>query len=261
MQRVPAANFVSGTGTQYFTGLVNGQPTWSASESDSVPVVQDNPLNGAAWPNDAPTIGNISVVYSTDLNLWLMTYDGGRGTTAPNKTRGSYFSYAAQPWGTWVAAQLMFQEMRDGAYGLGGFVHSPGANPPDPPGDGLNGPTIGSNNIYRTSGGLFAPLMIERFLTVSGNTLKVYWTGSTWNPYVVVRMRSEFAITPAGSNLQSACDVNQDGNVNVSDVQLIINQALGLIVRANDLNEDGAVNVADIQIVVNAALSLGCKVA
>ena len=31
---------------------------------DAVPVVQDNPLNGPAWPNDSPTVGNLSVVYS-----------------------------------------------------------------------------------------------------------------------------------------------------------------------------------------------------
>jgi uncharacterized protein (TIGR03437 family) len=196
MQRVPAASFSTGTGTQYFAGLVNGLPTWSSAESGSVPVVQDNPLNGPPWPNDTPSVGNLSVVYSTALNLWLMTYDGGRGSAAPNKTKGSYFTYAQQPWGPWAAPQLMFQESRDKAYGLGGFVHDPNVTP-DPPGDGLNGPTIGSNDPYTTSGGTFAPLMIERFLTVSGNTLKVYWNASTWNPYVIVRMRSEFAITPA----------------------------------------------------------------
>ena len=56
----------------------------------------------------------------------------------------------------------------------------------------------------------------------------------------------------------SKCDVNQDGTTNVADVQLIINQALGVIPAVNDLNGDGVVNVADVQIVINAALGLGC---
>lgn len=193
LQAVPASSFASGAGTQYFAGLVNGQPTWTNSESGAVPVVQDNPLNGPAWPNDTPTVGNLSVVFSRDLNLWLLTYDGGRQS---NKTRGDYFTYAPQPWGPWATPQLILNDARDHAYGLGGFVHNPNVVP-DPPGDGLNGPTIGSNDIYTTSGGTFAPLMIGRFLTVAGNMLKVYYNVSTWNPYVIVRMRSEFAITRA----------------------------------------------------------------
>jgi hypothetical protein len=191
LQTVPASSFASGAGTRYFAGLVNGQPTWTNSESGAVPVVQDNPLNGPVWPNDTPTVGNLSVVYSSDLNLWLMTYDGGRQS---NKTRGDYFTYAPQPWGPWATPQLILNDVRDHAYGLGGFVHNPNVVP-DPPGDGLNGPTIGANDIYTTSGGTFAPLMIGRFLTVIGNTLRVYYNVSTWNPYVIVRMRSEFTIT------------------------------------------------------------------
>ena len=56
----------------------------------------------------------------------------------------------------------------------------------------------------------------------------------------------------------SACDINSDGVVNVVDVQLIINQALGVLPAVNDLNHDGVVNVADVQIVINGALGLGC---
>jgi uncharacterized repeat protein (TIGR01451 family) len=54
------------------------------------------------------------------------------------------------------------------------------------------------------------------------------------------------------------CDLNADGVVNVSDVQLIINEALGVIPAVHDLNHDGVVNVADVQKVINAALGLGC---
>ena len=58
--------------------------------------------------------------------------------------------------------------------------------------------------------------------------------------------------------LPSKCDSNGDGVTNVADVQLIINEALGIIPAVNDLNGDGVVNVVDVQIVINAALGLGC---
>jgi hypothetical protein len=44
----------------------------------------------------------------------------------------------------------------------------------------------------------------------------------------------------------------------VVDVQLEINEALGVAPALNDMNGDGVVNVVDVQIVINAALGLGC---
>jgi len=66
---------------------------------------------------------------------------------------------------------------------------------PDPPGDGLNGPVGQNRNPYTSAGEAAGPLMIERFTKVSGNTLNIYYVMSTWNPYTVVKMRSQFAIT------------------------------------------------------------------
>ena len=44
----------------------------------------------------------------------------------------------------------------------------------------------------------------------------------------------------------------------MADVQLIINEALGLIPAVEDLNGDGVVSVVDLQIIINAALGFGC---
>jgi hypothetical protein len=188
---MPAAHFVSGTGTLYFTGLTNGQPTWSSAESNCVPVVQDNPTNGPAWPNDAGSVGNVSVTYPPTLGLWLMTYDGGRSPNSKtNRTTGIYFSFAQQPWGPWSAPQLIFNKFRDGADGV--FIHDPGLTNDD----GLDGPTIGDNDPTNTFGGEFAPIMIERFTRITNSTLFIYYTLSTWNPYAVVKMRSAFTIAP-----------------------------------------------------------------
>ena len=184
---VKAADFASGQGTRYFTGLVNGQPTWSASEADAVPVVLDNPLN---LPNPTPGIGNVSVIYSNDLRLWLMTYDSTRGSP---EARGFYFTYASEPWGPWHRPQHMFNPTRDGAAGT--FIHDPRISPSDR----LTGPTIGPNDPVTTPGGPYAPYMIERFMRVAGRTLSIYYTLSTWNPYTIVMMRSAFLISEGPS--------------------------------------------------------------
>jgi hypothetical protein len=56
----------------------------------------------------------------------------------------------------------------------------------------------------------------------------------------------------------SPCDVKQTGTVNVADVQVITNQALGIVAALNDLNGDGVVNVVDVRMVISAALGAGC---
>lgn len=58
----------------------------------------------------------------------------------------------------------------------------------------------------------------------------------------------------------NGCDLNSDGVVNVADVQLSIDQALGTLACTNgDLNDDGHCTVADVQLEIIAALGGGCK--
>ena len=65
----------------------------------------------------------------------------------------------------------------------------------------------------------------------------------------------------AAPGFVSACDVNSDGLVNVIDIQLGINQALGILsCTTGDLNGDRQCNVLDVQRIINAALGAGCKV-
>jgi hypothetical protein len=191
--------------TRYFTGLVNGQPAWSDTESLAVPVVKDDPLEEigvglpqAPWPNDSPTVGMLSVAWSPAIGLWLMTFDGGRQSppaTYLKQTDGIYFSYAAAPWGPWMEPQLIYNATREG--GFGRFIHRYDHN--SMVGIGPAGPTVGNqaiNDPDTTSGGTFGPEIIEPFTQVVGDTLKLYWTMSTWNPYTVVKMRSMFLIMP-----------------------------------------------------------------
>jgi len=71
-------------------------------------------------------------------------------------------------------------------------------------------------------------------------------------------MASAGSLTAKVSSSAGVCDVNGNGVINVSDVQLIIKEALGTAHASNDLNGDGVVNVADIQVVMNAVLQRGC---
>jgi hypothetical protein len=67
-----------------------------------------------------------------------------------------------------------------------------------------------------------------------------------------------FTVTQTNQATFSACDLQQNGNIGVMDVQLILNEALGLGAPINDLNGDAMVNVVDVQIEANAVLGGGC---
>src|SRR6185312_3522026 len=62
----------------------------------------------------------------------------------------------------------------------------------------------------------------------------------------------------AGGN---ACDLNGDKTTNVADVQVCVNQALGVVPCTNaDLQGNGQCNAIDVQRVVNSALGQTCVV-
>ena len=65
-------------------------------------------------------------------------------------------------------------------------------------------------------------------------------------------------VTLSGIGVAS-CDINGDGKVNVLDVQLLVNQTLGILPATGDIDGDGRVVVTDVQLVVNAALARGCN--
>jgi hypothetical protein len=70
---------------------------------------------------------------------------------------------------------------------------------------------------------------------------------------------STITVTFNVAAVQSPCDVNTDGLINVRDIQKLVNETLGTQSTLNDLTSDGAVNVVDIQIDANAVLQRGCK--
>jgi hypothetical protein len=172
---VPVATFESGQGTQYFAGLTpSGQPSWSRNESEAAPVLR----NG--------TLGDVSVTWCQALGLWLMTMD----SRAPAKV-GVLLSYARTPWGPWSDRQIIFNPRRDGA--LGKFIHDATIVPDD----GLAGPVIGipQSQAGSVDGGFYAPYVVERWTKLQGSELSLYYVISTWNPYVVMLMKSRFQVS------------------------------------------------------------------
>jgi hypothetical protein len=66
---------------------------------------------------------------------------------------------------------------------------------------------------------------------------------------------------PLPQSAASACDLNSDGSVNGADVQLAINQSIGVSSCSTaDLDGSGQCNVVDVQRIVNAALGKSCRV-
>ncbi|MBZ5696734.1 MAG: DUF4185 domain-containing protein [Acidobacteriia bacterium] len=171
---VPSAQFETGKGTRYFAGLdAAGAPMWSEKEPDAKPVV----VNG--------TIGNLSVTWCKDLSLWFMTYD------RREPTPGIAFSYSRTPWGPWSEPQVLFNMTRDGA--LGKFIHDAHSNSDD----GLEGPVFGLKhkaNPAAVPGRAYAPYVVEQWTKVRGSEVDLYYVLSTWNPYVVVLMKSRLQV-------------------------------------------------------------------
>lgn len=70
---------------------------------------------------------------------------------------------------------------------------------------------------------------------------------------------TSFVMDDATVSTVPVCNLTQDTNPSVVDIQFIINEALGATQPSDDLNGDGVVNVIDAQIVINAALGMGCS--
>ncbi len=147
---------------------------------------------------------------------------------------------------------------------------------------------VNAANAGPTSGTVLVTLSVPNGLTVTGLN-----GGSTWNCNISSASCSTNAVLSPGSTssiavtvsvafnaqgpvsigasvsgdtpisysapILSACAVSKNASITVTDVQQIVNQALGVSSPVNDLNSDGLVNVADLQIVLNAAMNQGCS--
>jgi hypothetical protein len=91
------------------------------------------------------------------------------------------------------------------------------------------------------------------FIASSAGTYAPQWTTSTSGTFCSSTVSFKAASTGGG-----ACDLNQDGVVNVVDVQLATNMDLGIIPCPAAL-DGGVCGSALVQQIVNAALGQGCS--
>jgi hypothetical protein len=87
-------------------------------------------------------------------------------------------------------------------------------------------------------------------------TLAASFTAST-----AVNLVRCMSADPAGNPLSTGClagVVSPLTCATVADVQSIVNQALGLAPPANDMNQDGVVNVIDVQMAIAVAMNPAC---
>ena len=63
---------------------------------------------------------------------------------------------------------------------------------------------------------------------------------------------------PVSVSMLSGCDIDGDGQSSATDVAAQRNGVLAIPQTASDLNQDGKLDVVDVQIVINAARGLAC---
>jgi hypothetical protein len=87
-----------------------------------------------------------------------------------------------------------------------------------------------------------------------------WWSGGATGSSNPVSVTMNAVTTVTGNFVTTAftCDLTGSGGANAADVQIMINEALGIIPAVNDLNRDRVVNVLDVQKEIDAALGQGC---
>ncbi|HUB81528.1 MAG TPA: hypothetical protein VMB03_22165 [Bryobacteraceae bacterium] len=191
-------------------------------------------VNGDMGPN-LDTIGAYDVVTGVAINSRLLTLFDPTGIAASGSTLFvSNFDAGAAGGGT-----------------VGAYNTTTGAVIDANLITGLNGPeglAVSGNKVFVASIG-----------TANIGTVGAYdaGTGVPINPTMIGGLYFPFGLAIAGYS--SACDTDQIGITNVTDVQALVNQALGVTSPIADLSRSGSVTVVDVQVVLNSALGLGCS--
>jgi hypothetical protein len=147
---------------RYFSGLNNSnQPIWSIREADAVPLF------------DQSLVGELSVVYYPTFGKWIMLYNN-------SLPRGINMRSADDPWGPWSDTQVIFHPWDDEGYGH--FMHVSWEHAVM---DSVHDP--GRENEW---GGEYGPYQFEELARVTNESITIYFTMSTWNPYTVVLMKA-----------------------------------------------------------------------
>lgn len=151
---------------RYFSGLdAGGNPLWSSNEADAIALF------------DQPCVGELSVGWNKFIRRWVMLYNC-------DSPRGINFRTARQPWGPWSQAQVLFEPWNDRGYAH--FMHVNWTF--------RNYDTVHNPGRENDWGGEYGPYMFREHATGSDNRTTIYFTLSSWNPYVAVLMKTELTV-------------------------------------------------------------------
>jgi hypothetical protein len=141
---------------RYFAGIdpETRRPRWSETETRAAPLFSH------------PCIGELSVA-------WLMLYNC-------DNPRGIVYRVAAEPWGPWSPAAILFDPWADRGYCH--FIHVSW--------DYWACDAVHDPWREREWGGEYGPYLVSRFTTGEGMRSTVYFVMSTWNPYTTVLMEA-----------------------------------------------------------------------
>jgi hypothetical protein len=149
-------------GIKYYSGYDRG-PKWSDDESSAIPLFFSS------------RVGEFSVRWNQYILQWILLYNSGN-------PRGIVMHTAAQPWGPWSSAKVIFSPVisdpsNPSHQGYGTFIHDPGGQ------DQIC-------DILRPDdyGGEYGPYQIAPYSTGVEDGTKIYFIMSTWNPYQTVLM-------------------------------------------------------------------------
>ncbi len=164
---LPLNQVESKAAMRYYTGA-SGSRRWSDREGD------------AALLFVHPQFGELSVAWIPQVEGWLMLYNTGQ-------PRGIVYRFAAQPWGPWTDARVLFDPWCDGGYGH--FMHASWR-------DHGRADTVHDLDRENEWGGEYGPYLIPKFTRRDRSQVTVYYVLSTWNPYNTHLMRSTFRLDP-----------------------------------------------------------------
>jgi hypothetical protein len=251
----PAAVLNAGQATSTFAVTLEGQyassPWTAASESPWITVqsIELNPTGGTvaylapANGSGQPRTGAILVTVqlsSPTSNVRASSADrsgrlGRRSTSANNPS-------ATFPIQQLASQTIAFSALANVALGAAPISISASASSNLPV--SFASTTIAICTLSGTEATLLAPGTCSITASQAGNT-----AFAPANP-----VTESFLVTQP-----SLCYMSQTGSVTVGDAQRVINEALGILAPVHDLNLDGVVNLSDVQIMINATLGLGCS--
>ena len=233
------------------TVVVGSSPVFAVSATGDTPIT-------FGWQTEAPGASSFSNVPNSNFNTLTMNnvqlnqngtqircvVSNGTGTATSNAATMTVVSSATIPV---ITVQPLSQTIPAGQQAM------------------WTASAIGSLPLtydwqLRPPGGTFTDYLTGNFTSI---TLGADPSTNGWQVRVIVSNLFGSVISNVAtltvSAPSSACDLNSDGLINVSDVQICVNQAIGVSpCTTGDINKDGVCNIIDVQRDVNAALGGQC---